>query len=387
MRFVAPLLVSLLLVQSVEGRGEGLPSGPRTRTKVTTVEQANKLAAEVLAKHFADHVDEKKQKLDVANFNALIRFPRSRWDAAAFRRHGPKLEQGLASAAGFLAQLASDWGSIDLHVMITPDGDLIRTEGAAHASLFVPLGAMNETELRSAYDDGKFIHADHWWSIPAHMSVAKRRALWQVRNKLRLAFRKAALLLVGDINQLRGKTGKALREGTRRLVERAIGPEVEDSKGRPLQRDLLSRVDAAPDDKSLITFLKRWRQSAADPRNSEGAAEFMAGALQGGNKVTDERNIWALIQVETIDAVTVAPEDVLRRHGGPLLNEVTLKGTRVALIHVTSVDTVAVVPNLARMLLGGATAERAQGALAPPKPDATDPAASSLREALEESGD
>lgn len=120
------------------------------------------------------------------------------------------------------------------------------------------------------------------------------------------------------------------------------------------------------DEKQLVTLLGGWQREAESPGAVEEAAKASAGLV--ANRIQDHRNKIGLVNVSTYDNVGVMTEDaVLGRHLAPAttahkrdaVNETDLKGWEIGLVNVTSIDQVAVVPNLAAMIFGGSSLEKA----------------------------
>ena len=106
-----------------------------------------------------------------------------------------------------------------------------------------------------------------------------------------------------------------------------------------------------------MSFLTRWKDVASDTGLLEEVNQFAVGAT--ANRLRDSQVKIGLVNVDTYDAVSVAPDSALTRHGQLAVNDVELDGVRVGLVNVQSVDMVSVVPDLARMIFGGTAMERA----------------------------
>jgi hypothetical protein len=298
-----------------------------------------------------------------------LRFDRAQWKPSDFN-NTRGLEDCIDQAASFLAQMAEDrGGAVRLNVQLTPKGRLERTTGTDRDTLHVPVNkGFDAAELRSEWDDGGFIRADNWWNPMDHMKAGKLRTLWKlvgnpvgvVRTRMRRVLQDAQIDLSQSLGKLLDKAGDVpldeLREKTSEVVRTFVGPEVQDRQGGNLRDALLGRV-ADLDEKQLVSFLGRWNDMATDAGLLEEVNEFALGAT--ANKLRDSQVKIGLVNVDTYDTVSVAPDSVLGRHGEQATNDVELDGVRVGLVNVQSVDMVSVVPDLARMIFGGTAMEKA----------------------------
>ncbi|MCP4504165.1 MAG: hypothetical protein GY822_29935 [Deltaproteobacteria bacterium] len=114
---------------------------------------------------------------------------------------------------------------------------------------------------------------------------------------------------------------------------------------------------ATVDEDVLVNFLGRWDNAAQDTGLLQEVNDFSLSAT--ANHLKDSQVKIGLVNVDTYDAISVAPDSALARNGKMAVNDVELSGVRIGLVNVQSVDMVSVVPDLARMIFGGTSMERA----------------------------
>ncbi len=326
-----------------------------------SVDDANRYAAERLALMLGDQ--------GLSSAAVTVTLARSMWAPGDFRNQH-QLTRAIDAAAGFAARLARDGGAaVKLDVVLTPRGQLTKTAGVPSDALYVPVNRkFDEVSLRHDWSSGAFIRPEHVWNPADHIQTGKLRTFWklvgdpvgEVRTRLRSVLGQSAAELSNAIEATlaRGLDETALRAATRSLVDRHVRDDVRSTSGGRFLDDAHARLDAM-DAPSLTAFLQRWRGEVTDAASVEGITSYVAAGA--GARIRDQRNTIGLVNVDTYDAITVAPDGALGRHGAPAVGDVELQGTRVGLVNVSSTDVVTVIPDLARMILGGTTAERALG--------------------------
>ena len=335
-----------------------------TPKDLTTLEGVRDFAQQTLALHLAD------RGIRAEDAGVELKFDRSQWTSKAL--NNPRgLEQSIEGAAAFLAQMVEDRGAGDLKlaVALTPKGDLHKTEGVDQDTLWVPTNkGVDAQQLRKDWDGGAFIKADNWWNPMDHMKAAKLRGLWKVVGNpvgvMRTRLRRTFGDVQGDLGKtLKGVLDKAgavptdeLRQKAADVVRSFVGPDVKSAAGDNLRDTMLQKV-ATVDENVLVNFLGRWDANAADPGLVDDVSNFSLSAT--ANRLKDSQLKIGLVNVDTYDAISVAPDSALARHGDMAVNDVELSGTRIGLVNVQSVDMVSVVPDLARMIFGGTSMERA----------------------------
>jgi hypothetical protein len=325
------------------------------------VDDANRFAAERLALMLADH--------GVAQAAVSVKLARSMWTPGDFRNQ-QQLTRAIDASAAFAARLARDGGAaVQLDVLLTPRGELSKTAGSPADALYVPVNRkFDEVTLRRDWSSGAFIRPDQPWNPLAHIEAGKQRTYWklaldpvgEVRTRLRgvLGQTAAELTRAIDGTLARGLDEHSLRAAARALVDGHVRGDVVGNGGGRFVDEAFARLDAM-DAAGLTTFLQRWRREVNDGAAVEGITSWVSAGA--GARIRDHRRTLGLVNVDTFDAVTVAPDGALGRHGAAAIGDVELRGTRVGLVNVSSTDVVTVVPDLARMILGGTTVERALG--------------------------
>lgn len=322
---------------------------------LSTAEAASAFASGALERF----LDEKG--VDPADREGLaLNFPSEHWDSDQLKDFAG-LERGIEQAAAFVAQLAKDGGgSVELDVHFVPKGELKKRSGTERDTLEIPLAqGKSAGELRDDWDAGKFIPST-WWN--PFDSGKRLRAVWKIAGNpvgpLRTRLRRRFARATGDLDKAFGAVPKDRpREGLEKLIERFVRSDLVD--------EYKSRVSSLDDD-GARGLLDRWRQVSKSPQFQEDAR---AGALSACvNHVRDARRTIGIINVDTMDSIVVRdPVDpAVQKHTEGLdkvdpdsVNKVELKGTRMGFVNVSSVDVVTVMPNLARMIFGGASLERA----------------------------
>jgi hypothetical protein len=354
------------MAQTVAGGLADIAAAVATQTlakDLSTLDGVRAFAEQQLDLHLAD----RGLKREDAAID--LRFDRAQWKPSDLG-NARGLEACIDQAAAFLAQMAEDrGGAVRLHVQLTPKGSLERTTGTDRDTLHVPVNkGVDAAALRSDWDDGAFIRVDNWWNPMDHMKAGKLRTLWKlvgnpvgvVRTRMRRVLQDAQVDLSQSLGKLLDKAGSVpvdeLREKTAEVVRSFVGPEVKDRAGGNLREALLGRV-AELDEQQLVSFLGRCNDVATDAGLLEEVNEFALGAT--ANRLRDSQLKIGLVNVDTYDTVSVAPDSVLGRHGKQATNDVELDGVRVGLVNVQSVDMVSVVPDLARMIFGGTAMEKA----------------------------
>ena len=336
---------------------------PKTASDLSSLDGVRAFANQQLDLHLSD------RGLKREDAAIEMRFDRAQWKPGDFK-NARGLEDCIDQAASFLAQMAEDrGGALRLNLQMTPKGKLERTTGTDRDTLHVPVNkGFDAAELRSEWDDGAFIRPDNWWNPMDHMKAGKLRTLWKlvgnpvgvVRTRMRRVLQDAQVDLSQSLGKLLDKAGSVpveeLRDKTAEVVRTFVGPEVKDRQGGNLREALLGRV-ADLDEQQLVSFLGRWNDVATDASLLEEVNEFALGAT--ANRLRDSQLKIGLVNVDTYDTVSVAPDSVLGRHGEQATNDVELDGVRVGLVNVQSVDMVSVVPDLARMIFGGTAMEKA----------------------------
>lgn len=351
-------------LRQLASRASEAPAGAPT---LKNVDDANAYASsrlELFGKDLgADSADLGKMSISLS---------RSMFTPDAFENQA-QLHQSIDAAAAFAARLAKDTnGNAPLSVVLTPRGHLERTAADDADTLFVPVNDKHtELSLRKGFDDGDFIRADNRFNPFSHIAAGKKRLLWrlagnpagELRTKMRRVIGQSAGELTSSIGNLLSayKDGNVddsgLKDQAKSIVGRFVSPNASAASGDiGAQEKAQSKIEDN-DPAGVVKLLSAWADAANDDTTQQEVADF--AAAKGGARIVDNRRTFGLVNVDTYDAISVAPSGVLDRHGAGAIGEVELNGTRVGLVNVSSTDVVSVVPDLARMLMGGVSLEKA----------------------------
>lgn len=351
-------------LRQLASRATEAPAGAPT---LKNVDDANAYAASRL-NVFAKDVGAGEGHLE----NVSVTLSRSMFSADAFENQ-TQLHQAIDAATAFAARLAKDTGgAAPLSVVLTPRGRLERTAADEADTLFVPVDAKHdELSLRKGFDNGDFIRPDNRFNPFAHIEAGKKRLLWrmvgnpagELRTKMRRVIGQSAGELGASVGALLNayQSGHlddaALKTQAKSIVDRFVSPNASASSGDIGAQEKARTEIEKQSPSGVVRLLSAWADAANDDALQQEVADF--AAAKGGARIVDNRRTFGLVNVDTYDAISVAPAGVLDRHGAGAIGEVELNGTRVGLVNVSSTDVVSVVPDLARMLVGGVSLEKA----------------------------
>ena len=260
------------------------------------------------------------------------------------------MKAAIVQTATFLAELAKDHGGeLRLDVRLLPkEGALAKRSGGERDTLFVPLSrGLSAAELRQQWSEGAFIRPGNVFNPFDHLRAGKLRAIWRLgrdpvgplRTGLRRVFARSARDIGRSIERV--IAGDDRKTHASELVRRFVSADAKTDAGQPLRENVIERFSAMSE-VGLCEVLTRWKAVVGDADFAEALGE--AATSSALHIIHGERIGGAL-------------HPALVRHADGAIDEVALSGR--GLIDMRDDDVIAVEPNLARTLLGGAALERA----------------------------